>query len=199
MSVRRVFLAGEGRHELGGFADDPPYRSAEPVGVLRALLERCADTSTTLEIAGARRWKDIRKFRAGGHASAEARAVVGLHVDAVEHGCAVLAFVRDTDGDTQRAADIDDGLALARARFPTVEAIGGVAVQSLDAWGLALAGQRRTEALKPAAAKAALDANGTGSTEARAQAVREADLDALPDDAASLAAFIDRARAVLAP
>lgn len=199
MSVRRVFLAGEGRHELGGLANDPPYRSAEPVGVLQTLLERCADTGTTLEIAGARRWKDIRKYMAGGHASAEARAVMRLHVDAIEHGCAVLAFVRDTDGDTQRAADITLGLAMAQEKFPAVEAIGGVAVQSLDAWGLALAGQRRTEVLKPAAAKAALDANGVGSTEARAQAVREANLDRLPDDAASLAAFIDRARAVLAP
>jgi hypothetical protein len=199
VSVRRVFLAGEGRHELGGFANEPPYRSPEPVGVLQALLERCADAGTALEIVGARRWKSIRKYMAGGHASAEARAVLGLHVDAIEHGCAVLAFVRDTDGDTQRAADIALGLAMAQEKFPTVQAIGGVAVQSLDAWGLALTGQRRTEARNPAAAKAALDANGVGSTEARAQAVREADLDTLPDDAASLAAFIDRARAVLAP
>lgn len=197
MIVRRVFLAGEGRHELGGLANDPPYRSAKPVGVLQALLERCAGGA--IEVGGARRWKEITKYKSGGHVSAEARAVLGLHVDAIEHGCSVLAFVRDTDGDTQRAADIALGLAMAQENFPAVEAVGGVAIQSLDAWGLALAGERRTEARNRATTKAALDANGAGSTEARAQAVRDADLNKLPADAASLAAFIDRAREVLAP
>lgn len=191
MTARRVFIAGEGRHELGDFCRDPPFRSGAP-GLVEILVRRVA--TVPVVVADGICWKAIRKYRFGGFASADERAVVGLHLLALEAGCDVVVFVRDEDGEPDRREAVKRGLAQARERFPRVSAIGAVAVQSLDGWTLAMLGHDRTESLKPARAKSQLDSLGSDSTEARVEIASKVALEALPADAASLRAFVDAAR-----
>ena len=40
--MKRVLLAGEGKHELGGWAGHPSYRNRAKQGVLEALLRQVA-------------------------------------------------------------------------------------------------------------------------------------------------------------
>jgi hypothetical protein len=40
----RVFIAGEGRNELGGWAGDPAYRDLSEPGVIEAFLSRTRPT-----------------------------------------------------------------------------------------------------------------------------------------------------------
>ena len=139
MTVRRVYLAGEGRCDIGNAAAIPSYaESAEP-GVVQALLDQFLHHNW--EMAGAIAWKNIRKFRAGGHATAEERNVLGVAQMAREAKADLLVFVRDRDGDRQRETDI----VRAVARIEGLQVVGGVAVESIDAWVIAVCGDPKAE------------------------------------------------------
>jgi hypothetical protein len=85
----KLLLAGEGMNELGGWDVAPPWRRHPPdPGVLEALLRRIEPEGW--EIVDAVRWKDIRKFKVGGHREAETRNVLGLALMAREKGYDVL-------------------------------------------------------------------------------------------------------------
>jgi len=194
----RVFLAGEGTNELGSRIGHPSYQSDERPGVLYALLTRVQ--STGWEVAGARDWKSIRKFRARGAVHADTRNVLGAVLDAKEAGCEVLAFSRDQDRDPDRKAAIEEGIRRVPEEFEDApDVIGGVAIPTLEGWILALLGRSATEALTPQKAARALADAGIDlkDTLAMVAVVQEADIDRLPDDAASLTAWLAQARAVL--
>jgi hypothetical protein len=197
----KVFLAGEGPNELGSRAYPPPHdRLEKRPGVLEALLQRVQPDGW--EVGGARVWKKIRKLRAGGARHADTHNVLGAVLDAKEAGCDVLVFSRDQDKDEERAEAIREGIERAPQEIRGAPPIvGGVAIPLLEGWILALLGQRGTEALSPKAAQAALVARGCGVKDGAAMVdiVRDADLAALPDDAASLQAWLDRANEVLPP
>jgi hypothetical protein len=190
--VKRVFLAGEGRNELGGWADLPPYRSADgPFGTLVSLLKKVAPGGW--EAAGAVTWRAIRKYRAGEHRRPETRNVLGAGQMAREAGCEVLAFTRDRDRSRERQEEIEAGL-IEVGRL-SVEAIGGVAIESLEAWLLALGGRAGTEGIsKP---KEELSKDGITTTADLVARIEEADLARLPEDATSLHLWLGRAREVL--
>lgn len=181
----RVFLGGEGRHELGGWLNEAPYRTEER-GVVEALFQKCSPNAYT--IVGACRWASIPKFRAGaGLGGAEARNVAGLAALAYNASCDTVVFVRDGDKLVERA----DVVETAMAQITDVRMIGGVAVRTLDAWCLALKGERGTEQLS--APKARLEATGCETTEDRVAVVDAADLAAIPPDAESLLRWVERA------
>jgi hypothetical protein len=112
----RVFLAGEGKTELGRYALSKEYAKADheggpfvrskkhatvndEVGVLEALVSRhCRD----LKIVGAELWKTrgtqkkVPKLKVGrGMSGAETQTVRGLALLADEAGAQALVFTRD--------------------------------------------------------------------------------------------------------
>lgn len=197
MTTLRVFLAGEGSNELGSRFGHPAHQSDKSPGVLHALLRRVAPHGW--KVGGARTWSSIRKYRASGPNHNDTHNVLGLVLDTLEAGCHVLVFVRDEDNDASRAAAIQKGIALAPNEFKDApEIAGGLAVPLLEGWILALRGTRATEALTPKQAVKALVATGITEKDgpAMVEVVDGADLDQLPEDAASLRAWLSEARRV---
>lgn len=202
--MKKILLAGEGKNELGGWVDPLPYRDPSRPGVLEALLRKVAPAAW--EIRGVVIWKNIRKFRAGQHRGAEARAVLGLVQEAKERRFDAVVFTRDRDGEKpeheQRERDIAFGLEEAPSVFPGAPPIvGGLAVQRLESWVLALTGVKLTEPMKRVEVDRQLAAAGIPAkdTDAMVDAASHANLEALPDDARSLRQWLDRAREVLSP
>lgn len=150
-------------------------------------------------MGGARDWTSIRKYKAGA-AHRDTHNVLGVALDAKEAGCDVLAFSRDLDSDVTRKDAIEEGIRRVPETFSEApEVIGGVAVPTLEGWILALLRVRQTEELTPKRALFVLDEKGVPSKDglAMVHVVEEADLDQLPSDAVSLAAWLARARTVL--
>lgn len=174
----RVYLAGEGRHELGGWADERPYRRPEDRGVLVALAQKVRPDGWA--VVAARKWKDVPKYRAGDHRRPEARTVLGLAALAAHEGCSVLVFARDRD----RMVGREDEIEQAMNQIQDLRVAGAVAVRTLDAWCLALTGQRDTEHLRRP--KDACAERGVVTTEDRVAVADAADLNAVPEDAESL-------------
>jgi hypothetical protein len=202
MVAVKVWLGGEGPSELG----DRDHGGTR-VGALEALLLRIEPTGW--RVAGAVRWRSIRKYRAGvaraDVAHGDVRNVMGLVLQAYEAGCEVVAFCRDVDADAGRAQAIREGIEQAEAIFapPTFRAapaiIGGVAKPALEGWILALRGRRDTDELSRSKANAELDALGLGGKHAEAyvEIIEQADLAKLPPGCPSLADWIERAQRVL--
>ncbi len=198
MSARRVFLVGEGPNELGGWAKEPSYVDPGELGVLQALLERIAPGQ--FEVVAARRWSaGGRSFQRGGATTAEARRVAAWFLDAQEKDCDLLVYVRDEDGDSTRAASHAQGRAKGVTDHPTVDVVGGLAVQAIEGWLLALRGEPKSERVKARAGKKRVNDAGLICTADMVECVRGADLDRLPPDAHSLRAWLDQAHAVFAP
>jgi len=190
-----VLIAGEGRNELGGWFDEAPYRVAPvEVGVLEMLLRSTA--RRPFEVRDGVVWKRVRKYRAGGHASAELRSVLALALMAREKGCAVLALLRDSDGDVGRRTEIEAGAdGATRYAGATLRIAAGVPVRSLDAWILAMRGTHGTEAMSSAKQQATLGP-AWKSTEHYVAVVESLPEKAdLPPDAESLMQFLDRIQA----
>jgi hypothetical protein len=193
-----VFLCGEGPSELGSRSGHTAFQTDERPGALQALLARIQPSGW--RVLGARQWKSIRKFRAGGAKHADTLNVLGAALDAKDAGCEVLAFTRDSDRDAAREEAVEDGIRRVPAAIDGAPAIiGGVAIPTLEGWLLALLGEKRTEALSPLRAEEHLVEKGVRVKDAAALAslVEAADLAKIPSDAASLSRWLTRARAVL--
>lgn len=194
----KVLLAGEGRNELGGWIDLPPYRADDPEpGVLQALLEQLP--ATPWIVHDGTQWKSIRKYRAGNHSAPETRSVLGLALLAKESGCDVLAFVRDEDGATQRTADVDAGLKRAAELWPALSIVGSMAIPCLEGWLLALQGKPGTEQLtKQKAIQILIEAGvATKDTRAMVECVRQHGIAQTAPDAAKLRSWLDAAQGAL--
>jgi hypothetical protein len=179
-----VFLSGEGTDDLGDWCNDFQNRSKPPkMGFIEALLRKVSRVDFT--IVNARVWKQIRKFQAGKHAHPETRNVLGLVNEAEEMRCDVLVFVRDQDGDEARRTDIEEGIRLAYERGFAPALVGGVAIQEIEAWVLALLGERKSE--RHADAKAVLaKKHGITTCLGKVAVVEGADRSKIPKDAVSL-------------
>ena len=194
MSQVRVFLAGEGRNELGGRDGDTAYVGDDP-GIIESLLRRVRGDGWT--VTGAIQWKNIRKYRAQGPTPAEEHNVLGLAHEARRASADVVAFIRDADNDPERPATIDRAILKARSEFPTLGVIGGTAVRAIEAWILALLGTRRSEHLTKPRARAQLAERGLSHTQAMVGVVLESDLTRMPDDAKALRTWLLAADEVL--
>jgi hypothetical protein len=183
----KVFLAGEGRHELGDWEREPQYRSSPPeIGLVEALLRRVRGEGW--DVIGAVKWKDIRKLRAGEFRTAEMRNVHGAALHAQEAGADVLAFTRDRDGRHEREREIER--AIAELVADNRQVIGGVASQQIEAWVLALLGESRTELLSDS--KGALEERGRGDLQAMLEIIAASDIKRATD-AESLTQWLHRA------
>ena len=192
-----VYIAGEGSNELGTYAREPAYADGSEPGVIETLLRRVA--SEGWEVGGGFKWASFRKYRARGPTPGDAHAVDALVHEAHRAQVPCVAFLRDRDDDEERVRVIHKAIEEARGKFPRVEIIGGVPVPVLEAWILAMRGKTKTETLGKAAAQKALVREGVPekSTAAMVEVARDARLDALPEDAKSLRAWLERAREVL--
>jgi hypothetical protein len=194
----KILLAGEGRNELGGWIDLPPYRADAPdPGVLQTLLEQL--TVAPWIVHDARQWKSIRKYRAGDRSAPETRSVLGLALQAKESGCDVLAFVRDEDGAPQRTADVEAGLKRAAELWPALSVVGSMAIPCLEGWLLALQGKPGTEQLSKQKAIQFLVQAGvaTKDTQALVECVRQHGVAQVAPDAEKLRTWLDAAQRAL--
>ena len=191
-----VLLAGEGKNDLGSRAGHPAYQGDAFPGVLEALLRRVK--ADGWRIHGARTWKSVRKLRSGRSEHADTHNVMALALDARESGCHVLAFVRDRDNDDARPDAIAEGIRTAEEQGK-LEIVGTVAIPKLEGWILALRGHHRTEGMSAAGAETALAKDGIveKDTAAMVKSVEDADLAALPSDAATLRMWLGRAERAL--
>lgn len=141
----RVFLAGEGRGELGRWSEPAEYRSTSnrSDGVLAELLRRVRKDGW--EIVGSVVWTKVRKYKSGGHRGAEEKNILGAALTAVEHGADVLVFTRDTDDDEERRKQVFSARE-ALSSDPSLgpeHVVGGVQHPCLEAWILVLHGKHR--------------------------------------------------------
>jgi hypothetical protein len=194
--MKRVFMAGEWRNELGGWYDEPPYRDESFQGVIEALLRKAK--SEGWEIVDALPWRKIRKLQVGGHASAETKNVMGVVLRAKEKSCHVVAFTRDQNGERERVRRINEGIDRSRSEFRDCPAIaGGAAVRKLESWVVALLGEAGSEELTRPEEFLELRGIGDKDTRAMVEAVAGSEMDGIPEDAASLRGWLERARAAL--
>ena len=192
--MKKVFLAGEGVNELGGWYPEAAYRTQE-LGVIEALARQVAPHGW--EVVDAIRWRDIRKLRVGAKGrGAERKNLLGAHLRAREAGADVLVYTRDRDGVRDTQAQIE---AAATGITSSPVTAGAVAVEVLEAWLLALTGRSGTERVRPPAAVAELVALAVPAkdTEAMVGHVRTHGIDKVAPDARSLRAFLDSVRAAL--
>lgn len=189
MTVVRVFLGGEGRNELGGRAGHPVYASEEPV-VIETLLRRCQPDGW--QVCDSTPWCQITKFAAKGRTPDDERNVLGLVLMAKRAQSHVVAFVRDADADKDRPNVIDAAIRKAEETFPGIDVIGGTAVPVLEAWVLAIRGERGTEEMSKGEAKRRLDEMGVADTAAM-EAARGVVADKIPEDAKGLRHWLCKA------
>jgi hypothetical protein len=188
----RVFFAGEGRTELGGWADSEPYREPVPrPGVLQHWAARVANIAITP--VGGVCWKDIPMLKPGGHRGHEQRRVAALAVLGKENGAELVVFSRDRDRDLDRAKTVDQGIEEAN-RLGGARVTGGLAIEAIESWVLAAKGERHTEHHARPKERLA-QVHGIADVESMVAAIGEADLGCLPDDALSLAEWIRRVQA----
>jgi hypothetical protein len=192
-----VFLGGEGRNELGTRAAEPAHQTDSEPGVIVALLSQVRDVGWS--VTGACTWKSIVKLRATGPTPNEERNVLGLVHEARRAKAAVVAFIRDANGDAERSQVLEAAIAKAASLFPTVRVIGGATIPVLEGWLLALLGTTKTEELSKTGAQRKLSKKGIAAkdTEAMVSAVSNAGLARIPPDAVSLRNWLERAKAVL--
>jgi hypothetical protein len=187
----KIYLAGEGVHELGDWFHHPGLRRGkDDPGLIESLLFKLR---LHHEVVGATVWKSIRKFRPGDHRPAETRNVLGAVLDADEAGAEALIFVRDRDSDPGREAAIERGIDEAPA---DITVAGGVAAQEIEAWVLALLQERGSES--HADPKGVLKERHQKESRAdKVAVVEEADLEHRAPDCASFERWIDRVKKAL--
>jgi hypothetical protein len=197
-SFKRVMLAGEGPNELGGWATEVAYRDTSYPGILEVLL--LATEPHGWRVAEAKRWKDIKKYRAGEHRSAEHRNVLAVCLDAKEKGCQVVAFSRDSDGDSERKVRIEQGIQAAKALWGAhIGIVGGCAVPCVEGWVLAIQGVPHTEQSSRKKLRDRLSRLGTSpkSTTEMVESIKRAGLANIANDARSLKSWLQSASVAL--
>jgi hypothetical protein len=192
----KVLLAGEGPTELGDWHREPAWRPSPcSPGVIEALAHEAVPGDWT--VAEAVAWKSIRKYRSGDHRQPETRNVLGIALLARERGYHTVLFTRDRDRQAGRERDIEAGIREANQSrdLAHVGVAGGLAVETIEAWLLAMLGERGTESL--ADPKPILEHRGYGTCEAKVRLVRERGLDDIPGDAAFLWLWLERVKTAL--
>lgn len=190
----KIFLAGEGRDELGFWFDRPDqYRDEKnSPGLIEALL-------TALEIEflveEGRQWKQILKYEAGDHRTKEMKNVLGAVQEALDRECEALVFVRDVDSVPSREHEIKEAIDDAKKKFPELLVCGGVAIRKIEAWILALHGERDSERhAKPEDILS--EKYGIAKRAQKVAAVTKAALERIPNDAKSLLDWIEATTAL---
>jgi hypothetical protein len=193
----KVFLGGEGANDLGTRHRDP--MGSDP-GVAEVLLRRVRPEGWS--VVGARQWKSIRKYRAGAAAKRadhdDVRNVLGLVLEAYEHACEMLVFLRDSDGDALLAPAIQrivaelPGYGFMAEYHYDLAVVAGVPEPKLEAWIACLLGVSGTDAMTGAGADRELVARGV-ELKSTTRYVELAQRGSLPRTAGSLFTWLEAA------
>lgn len=198
----KVFLAGEGPNELGGWSKERIYRDGRPLlGVLESLARLLAPTGW--EVHDAMVWKDIPKLVVGTKGKGlERKTLLAARLHAKESGCHVVLFSRDRDGPKkdEREREIEAVLAELDAEDGAVTVAGAVCIERLESWLLALSGRSRTEELGDDKVDAELEKLGVPKKDTRRmlELIARHGLATVPPDASSLRTWMERVGAALA-
>ncbi len=192
----RVILAGEGKNELGGFAVEAAFRGDDPEpGVVEALLRRVRPDGW--KVVDAILWKKMPKLQVGIGGRGEELNVRRAFHHAKKRGCEVFVFTRDRDKVkfAHRESDIERAISALEGEGPAI--VGGVAIEKLESWLVAVAGILGSEVLRRPEEELAKLGVGEKNTAAMVRFVEETGLDGIPTDARSLRRWLDRASQVL--
>lgn len=190
----RVILAGEGKNELGEFATEPAFRPEKPMpGVLETLLRHVRPDGW--RVVDAIPWKKTPKLQVGLGGKGEALNVQRAYYHAQKRGCDIFAFSRDRDHEkfVHRDLEIEQAIeALASSKnHPAI--VGGVAIEKLESWVLAVAGIRHSETLRQPEEKLRELGIPGKDTAAMTQFIADSGFGKIPDDAHSLRRWLERA------
>jgi hypothetical protein len=198
----KVFLAGEGRNELGGWSRERTYRDERPLlGVLESLARHVVPTGW--EVHDAMVWKNIPKLAIGTRGKGlERKTVLAARLHAMESGCDVVVFSRDRDGPKKDKGEREQEIEAVLAELEgdaRVTVVGAVCIERLESWLLALSGRSRTEGFGDAQVDEELAKLGIPKkdTVRMLELVERHGLAKVPPDARSLRTWIDRVRAAL--
>lgn len=197
----RVILAGEGRNELGDLVVEAPFRpqgkEAQP-GVLESLLRQVRREGW--EVVDALPWKTLPKLQVGLGRKGEEHNVRRAHHHAKKRGCDVLVFTRDRDGVkfAHREEDIERAVEDLQSNGGGPAIVGAVAVEKLEAWLLAVAGKRQSEAFRRPEQELVDLGVGEKDTAAMVSLIERCGLGAVPEDARSLRKWLSQAHDALA-
>lgn len=195
----RILLAGEGKNELGGFSVEVAHRGDKPEpGVLEALLRQVRPDGWV--IVDAIPWKKTPKLQVGMRGKGEELNVLRAHHQAKKRGCDVFVFSRDRDKAkfAHREEDIERAIeAISSSSEAAPAVIGGVAIEKLESWLVAIAGVHGSEDLRRPEQKLGVLGVGDKDTAAMVQLVEERGLGDVPADARSLLRWLARARQAL--
>jgi hypothetical protein len=199
--MKKLFLAGEGPNELGRWSNEPEYRDLyNDVGVIEAVIKKV--TTSGWKVVDACRWKNIRKYRTGGHKEKEKRNVLGAVLQAIDAKCEVLVFARDRDGkkNKERQQQVEDAIRIVTEDedFP-VEIIGGMAIEKIESWLCAISGKTKSEDMGIDKVEEYLREAGIASkdTKAMVDLIESRSFEDIPKDAKSLNSWLDMAENVL--
>jgi hypothetical protein len=194
--MMRVLIAGEGPDELGPLPPAEFVEGGRPSGggAIEALLAKVRPTGW--QVTAAMVWKDVRKLKPNAAGDGDAKTIAGLALHAKERGCHALVFLRDRDGSQARERVIRDAIAKESQRGTRIA--GGVPIEVLECWLLALKGETNAHT----------DANPVTSLEARygvrrkhvsamVQLIRTSRILATPPDATSLWQWLRRVATAL--
>jgi hypothetical protein len=190
----RVFLAGEGSSELGSRSGHEAYQTDDRPGVLQCLLRTVAPDGW--EIAGAIQWKNIRKLKVNAPDAGDARNVHAAALHARERAASVLAFTRDRDRKPERERDIERAIGVVETG-DALRVAGGVAIENIEAWLLALAGEAGSESVRHPENEVGRLKLEAKRAEDYARHVAQHGIDKAPKDAQSLHQWLARARRAL--
>lgn len=194
----RVIIAGEGRNELGGYADEPAFRHAKPeVGVIEAMLRQVRPDGWC--IVDAIPWKKSPKLQVGIAGKGEELNVQRAYYHAKKRGCEVLAFSRDRDRAkfAHRETEIEKAIQAITEANDGPALVGGVAIEKLESWVAAIAGVHRSEELRRPEEKLTEFGVGAKDTAGMVQFVEQYGLQRVPEDARSLRRWLERAERAL--
>jgi hypothetical protein len=140
----RVLIAGEGSNELGPHpqAEFGEGERASGGGAIEALMAKVRQSGW--QVVAAMVWKDVRKLKSNAGGDGEAKTIAGLVLRAKELGCHALVFLRDRDGSPARERAVRD--AIANERGGSLRIAGGVPIEMLECWLLALRGEKDAHA-----------------------------------------------------
>ncbi len=187
-----VFLAGEGPNDIGSWHRERPYRDPSHCGVIETLLLLLAPEGW--RVLDGIAWKNIRKFRPNQPGKAEVRNVLGAILLAKENGCHILAFTRDRDGSEQRQKDVERAMSQNANEAKTPFVIGGMAIEKLESWLLALAGISGSESERRPERVLEEKTGLKKETKLMVEFVQKHGLDNIPQDAKSLRNWLELAR-----
>ncbi len=132
----KVLFIGEGPHDIG----DPgpnPFIPRPAQGTIPTLARRVCPSIRPESVALA--WTEIRRFNPQGKKGGyESKIPAAVLIAARKFNCSGSVFVTDQDRKAERRAALEAGLANAMNLFPGHRLACGLAVESVEAWTLAV-------------------------------------------------------------